>query len=69
MRNAQVGPGSVLDGTYHRAARAVAVDRFAWSARPMLGAEVLMHDADEGQLIEAMAQFLWGQRNRLPELD
>lgn len=52
-----------------RLARAVfdlAVTRFAWAARPDLGADIELAAADEDALVEAMAHLLWACRHTAP---
>lgn len=44
----------------------LAVARFAWTARPDLGADVVLHAVDEDALVEALAQFLWAHRHDGP---
>jgi hypothetical protein len=41
--------------------------RFAWRARAELGAEVLLGEADEDQLAEALADLLWENRHLTTE--
>jgi hypothetical protein len=38
------------------------VERFAWKARDELDADVALHEADEEQILEALADFLWNHR-------
>jgi hypothetical protein len=40
------------------------VDHFAWDARPELGADVTLAEADEEAVLEALADFLWAHRPR-----
>lgn len=42
----------------------LSIERFAWNALPELGADVVLDDAQEDALLEALADFLWAQRPR-----
>jgi hypothetical protein len=55
-------PGASLSG----AVIALTVDRLAWAGPAHLRAEVLLDTPDEDALVEAMARFLWGHRQRSP---
>ena len=68
---------TLVDAAANRAALAVAgalgravvdltVSRFAWTARPELGSDVVLHVTDEDALVEALAQFLWAHRHDGP---
>lgn len=46
-----------------RAVFDAAVGRFAWTARPELGADVALDVTDDDTLVEALARFLWAHRN------
>ena len=50
-------------GALARAVFEVAVNRFAWGARLILGTDIVLSVNDEDALVEAMAQFLWAQRH------
>jgi hypothetical protein len=39
------------------------VERFAWAAAAELGADLLLGDANEDLLAEALAHFLWENRH------
>lgn len=43
---------------------ALTVERFAWSARAELDADVTLGQAEEEQVLEALADFLWANRPR-----
>jgi hypothetical protein len=38
--------------------------RLAWSGRALLGAHLELGEADEGALVDALAQFLWANRHQ-----
>jgi hypothetical protein len=40
------------------------VDHFAWSGRDELDADVMLGEADEDAVLEALADFLWANRPR-----
>jgi len=42
------------------------VSRFAWTARPELGSDVVLDVDDEDALVEAVTQFLWAHRQHTP---
>jgi hypothetical protein len=42
----------------------VSVERFAWNARPELGVDVTLGEAEEDAVLEALADFLWDHRPR-----
>ncbi len=44
----------------------VTVSRFAWTARPELGSDVVLDVDNEDALVEAAAQFLWAHRHHFP---
>jgi hypothetical protein len=60
QRDCEIGEPGVL------ARRVVAawIDHFAWHARVELGVDVLVEEADEDALLEALADFLWDHRPR-----
>jgi hypothetical protein len=41
----------------------VFVERFAWDGQALLQADFVLGQAEEEQLVEALAQFLWHQRH------
>lgn len=41
----------------------VAAERFAWSGPALLGADVVVGDVDEDQLLDALARLVWDVRN------
>jgi hypothetical protein len=50
-------------GALGRAVFDLAVTRFAWTAGPELGSDVVLDVSGEDALIEALAQFLWSHRH------
>lgn len=42
------------------------VSRFAWTARPQLGSDVVLDLGDEDALVEALAQLMWALRQGDP---
>ena len=61
FRSAAAG-GPAMPGRISEAVFRLSLDRFAWSGRRALGAEILLDDPDEDALVEAMARFLWASR-------
>jgi len=53
-------------GVLGRAVFDVAATRFAWAARPELGADIALDGGDEDVLVEALAQYLWTHRKPAP---
>jgi hypothetical protein len=45
------------------------IDRFAWTGRTDLQAEIRLDFPDEDVLVEALAQFLWTHRHAAPSAD
>jgi len=58
----QPDPAAVPPGTLASRVLAVFVERFAWNAWAELNAEVALDQADEEQVLEALADFLWEHR-------
>jgi hypothetical protein len=46
--------------------RRLSIDRFAWQAPPTLGSAVVLGDAEEEALLDALARFVWDRRHDLP---
>ena len=53
-------------GALSRAVFDLTVTRFAWTARPELGSDVVLHVDDEDALVEKLTQFLWARRHYSP---
>jgi hypothetical protein len=51
-------------GVLARRVVAAWIDHFAWGARVELGVDVLLEEADDEALLEALADFLWDHRPR-----
>lgn len=56
-------------GALARSVFEVAVIRFAWGARPILGTDIALDVDDEDALVEALAQFVWAHRNDSPAVE
>ena len=58
------GPATTNDGKLLWASvMALFMERFAWSGRADLGADILLGDAEDDTFIEALADFLWAHRH------
>jgi hypothetical protein len=59
---------AVLDtaGELGLAVFGLTVSRFAWTARPQLGSDVVLDLGDEDGLVEALAQLMWALRQGGP---
>lgn len=53
-------------GALDRAVFDLTVTRFAWTARPELGADVVLHVDEEDALVETLARVLWAHRHDGP---
>jgi hypothetical protein len=60
------GGTRAVSGRLAREVFDLAVTRFAWAARPDLGADIELAPADEDALVEAMAHLLWACRHTAP---
>ena len=50
-------------GVLARSVFELTVNRFAWTAQPELGTDVVLLADDEDALVDALAQFLWERRH------
>jgi hypothetical protein len=57
---------TAVAGDLHRAVARLTLTRFAWAARPELGADVVLDVRDDDALVETLAQFLWTHRASAP---
>jgi hypothetical protein len=57
------GDARAVSGRLAREVFDLAVTRFAWAARPDLGADIELAPGDDDAMVEALAQFLWAHRH------
>jgi hypothetical protein len=66
-RTSDLGNGSCF-GTFQLVCRIV-IDRLAWAGREEIGADVVLGDVDDADLLHAIADLLWANRHLATETE